>query len=430
MRTKSRTYIYLTSVFGNTRVQIASGIGFVSFGQLALVRAGVANLGIADYASFLRYVSLTFVITLIFGAPAMNLGVLKLSGNTTLSSAIELLARIISCAMLASSAIAVCAAFLGQWALFRTALFIGLIIFITSCNSAQRGVMASKGEWGSVFKILAVEGGTKLALIITLNYFFDSTNLSYYLGLLVIPQVLASVMFAGKHSPLEILSNMEKVKIFSFRPWNKLLSIWISGSGSVLATVIPVWAVTNSGPLSPNEIKTLATSLFIFRAPMSFSSAILTPFAVEESKNFEDSGREANWNRLGDYLKKNFFRFSTAFAVYGILAIVLLVLFFGFSTWDVIPLGVLVGVSTIFYFVGELVSSFMQTQNKFSYSIFGWAFSTISLWVSFQFLKIDLVTPGFILVFSSGMLILTHYFVINFFKLTPRHIFSARDNHK
>jgi hypothetical protein len=237
-------------------------------------------------------------------------------------------------------------------------------------------------------------------------------------------------MFAGKHSPLEILSNMEKVKIFSFRPWNKLLSIWISGAGSVLATVIPVWAVTNSGPLSPNEIKTLATSLFIFRAPMSFSSAILTPFAVEESKNFEASGREANWNRLGDYIRKNLFRFSSVFALYGILAVVLLVLFFGFSTWDVIPVGVLVGVSTIFYFVGELVSSFMQTQNKFSYSIFGWALSTISLWGSFQFLKIDMVTPGFILVFSSGILILTHYFVINFSKLTPRHIFSASDNHE
>ena len=156
----------------------------------------------------------------------------------------------------------------------------------------------------------------------------------------------------------------------------------------------------------------------------------MTPFAVEESKNFEYSGREANWNRLGDYLRKNFFRFSSVFAVYGIFATVLLVLFFGFSTWDVIPVGVLVGISTIFYFVGELVSSFMQTQNKFSYSIFGWTLSTIGLWVSFQLLKFDMVLPGFILVFSSGMLILTHYFVINFSKLTPHYIFSPSDNHE
>ena len=407
-----------TSVFRNTRLQIACGIGFASIGQLALIRVGVGNLGVTNYGSFMKYVSLTLLVTLIFGAPAMNLGVLKLSGNTSLSSAIWLLASIIACAVMVSTVVAVYALLMEEWVLLRTALFIGTIVCTTSCNSAQRAVMASNQEWGSVFKILAFEGGTKLVLVLVVEQFFDPTNLAIYLYLLVVPQVAASMVFIGKSSPIEIFSGIEKVKIFGLQSWSKLLSIWVSGGGSVLATVIPVWAVTNSGSLGPQEIKTLATSLFIFRAPISFSSAILTPFTVEESKNFENGGRITNWNRIGNYLKKNLFRLSMGFAGYGILAAVLLVVFFGFSTRNVIPLGILVSFSTILYFIGELISSFMQTQNRFSYSIIGWALSTLCLWISFEFIQFELVTAGLIMVLSSGALVLIHYSVVNCSKLT------------
>lgn len=384
----------------------------MSIGQLVLVRVGVKELSAEDYAHFIRYVSLSLVVTLIFGAPAMSLRILGVGGHETLTSANRLLNYVVVLAVSISIAVAIVAMFQKQWVLLRSVLFVTSIVLTTSYSSAQRGELAAHEEWGSVFKLLTAEGCLKLGMVLIVEQIPIGIGLPLFMVLLVLPQAMASAMFIGRFRANVLKIGKYNQNPVSVQSVERLLSIWISGSGSVLATFIPIWLATKSKAVASDDVKTLATSLWVFRAPMSFSSAVITPFVIEESKHFRDTSQMTDWNRIRTHLKISLPKFVSGIFVYGLLVTGLLVTMFGFSLKEVSPLAVLISASTLLYFVGEVISSFMQSQNKFLHSIIGWGIATLVLWILFEMHDFTAIAAGVIMTFSATVLVLTHCLII------------------
>ena len=407
-----KSITWLIGICNRPKVLITGGIGIASLGQLALIKVGYSNLSVPDYGSFLRSVNLYTVITLIFGLPAMTLGVLgDIRKNTDFETS-SLLFYLTKLGILLCLAIAIYLYLLNQRPMSIMLFFLALSIATTSTYSLQRGVLASDGMWMSIFALLALDGGIKLVLLIALVSYFDSQSQLGYLALLLTPQIIAMLLFLRVFNPIPLYLEPIRRPRGSITAIKKLTGIWMMGAGSVFATAIPVYYVTKNQMMNSNDIKTLATCLFIYRAPISFFSALLTPFAAEESKRYKQFGQSDILDRAIEYLKTNCFKLLTYLSSFIIVSSMILTTLFKLETEKIAVFGVMIAISTIFYYLGELMSTFMLTQGLVLFTIPGWLASSVVLVVllrnyqdnSVQICVVLVIAPVVLLLFQILML--------------------------
>jgi hypothetical protein len=374
-----KSITWLIGICNRPKVLITGGIGIASFGQLALIKVGYSNLSVPDYGSFLRSINLYTVITLIFGSPAMTLGVLgDIRKNTDFETS-SLLFYLTKLGILLCLAIAIYLYFSNQRPMSIVFFFLAISIATTSTYSVQRGILASDGMWMSIFALLALDGGIKLVLLIALNSYFDSQSQLGYLALLLTPQIIAMLLFTRVFNPIPLYLEPIRRPRGSITAIKKLTGIWMMGIGSVFATAIPVYYVTKNQIMNSNDIKTLGTCLFIYRAPISFFSALLTPFAAEESKRYKQFGQSDVLDRAIEYLKTNCFKLLMYLSSFIIVSSMILTTLFKLETEKIAVFGVMIAISTIFYYLGELMSTFMLTQGLVLFTIPGWLASSVVL---------------------------------------------------
>jgi len=382
----------------------------MAFGQLILIRTGFRNLEVSEYGQLLRYVSLYAIITVIFGGPAMTLAILNFKDGKIVSDVSKLLTNIASCAFLCCLALSSYGIVKGNSYIVNNATFTGIAIFSVYVNSAQRGSLASKGKWLGVFVALSLEGTLK-TLFLLINQLFATTNeLGYFVSLIIIPQLIATGILSMRANPFEVLSQHEKRRTSVLLSLKELSSIWIAGAGSVLATALPIFVITNKN-FDVNQGKILATSLILFRVPISFLSAALTPFTVEEARSFQERGQTMSLVGFRQFFKDNGFKLSSFSAVYTVMAMTLLIVFFGLPIIPVVEIGIVIMFSTQLYFWGESMSSVMQAQERFLLAVPGWLVSTLVLWISLFFSQDNSIWISTTLVISGGTLVAVQHLI-------------------
>jgi hypothetical protein len=404
-------------ILHNPRILIAVGIGVASVGQLVVVRIGYSNLDDLEYGRLLGYLNLQVLMMLIFGAPAMVLGLIGMQDHTKYLGVQVVLTWILKVFVVLSLLTFLVSELVGNELLRNTSIVLGLTAVSVFLNSAQRGEIAAQARWGIVWAGLSLDGVLKVILLILSAKLFGLSQLGSYILSILASQLIVTLIIGVNYNPIRYFSKRNGLPRTDARTFVTLLGIWTTGVGVLMPTLLPIAFLTRENTLEIADIKFVGTCVLISRAPMSFTSAVLAPFVAEHRVQDINERNLFHFDPVVQFLKKFGPKLIAISLAYALIAA--LILHLAFQT-ELITTGVgsiLIGLSNLIYFSGELLSSAFQLQHKFAHLVPGWVVSSLVLIVSLGVASSSALGIYVSLIVASTVLVFVQISVVLFSNL-------------
>jgi hypothetical protein len=385
----------------NSRSWILLGVVFATASQLLFIKIGYLIIPVDDYRLLLKFISLAAIWGVVIGNPVTAITSLAEAGTTRGKGKNYAIAggilRRLHLALLALGLFSALVSVAVKNSESNLILNLVLFMLVSFRFSLDRGTAIGRKEWRRVFNQLCVEGIAKVILVIVAVQLFHFSN--FTLTTVWLPQLIVVGLFWFKKIGNSNLPDRTALKIAYNEHKTILYSFWSNGLAFLATASVPILIAASREDATSKLVSNLAVTLMICRLPLSFSGAFIGPKLIEAIS----SGSEID------------FKLSTIKTKLGIVAAVILSVLLNYCTvryfFNIDMDGLLIAItvlsiSTQLFFVGEVLTAILLTNNSFKQISFAWSLSAFTLIAGLVIAPVSLKTISVIIFLSATCLIL------------------------